>query len=221
VEGALPRSLYLLMKQKLYKQFVPAAHWHCLTRFYDPLVSLFLGNTFKKMVRALTLNGNEKLLDLGCGSGNLLAEIKTRKPSTDLVGVDIDSNILNIAGKKKILRDVDFIESSITELPFANETFDVAVSSLVFHHLSCDQKKEALNEIFRVLKSGGVFWYFDFGNPVNLFGRLFTWGVKFIEDIEDNVKNRAPAMIVNAGFHSVKRHWTSYGSLVLLSAVKL
>jgi ubiquinone/menaquinone biosynthesis C-methylase UbiE len=52
-------------------------------------------------------------------------------------------------------------------LPYGDATYDRIVSSLVFHHMSLDNKAKALGEAHRVLRSGGELHIADFGKPQN------------------------------------------------------
>ena len=73
-----------------------------------------------------------------------------------LIGIDISENSINFANKMNIYKkDVNFIQSSVLELPFDDDTFDFVFSNGVLHHTSDTQK--GLNEIRRVLKKNGVF----------------------------------------------------------------
>ncbi|MDP2624971.1 MAG: class I SAM-dependent methyltransferase, partial [Candidatus Peregrinibacteria bacterium] len=119
-----------------------------------------------KIVNTIELHPNDKLLDVACGPGTLLFKIYTLHPSLKLTGLDIDPEILEIARKKsKGQSGIQFIEASATQMPLKDKSFDVITSTLAFHHLTTQQKQDALSEICRLLKPGGTFWLFDFAKP--------------------------------------------------------
>ena len=87
-----------------------------------------------------------KILEIGCGSGRILSEIK----ETDLaIGLDISTNMLKIARSKNCV----VVQANSTLLPFKNNGFDLVYSFKVLSHIPDIQK--TINEIIRVVKPGG------------------------------------------------------------------
>ena len=114
----------------------------------------------RKSLDTLNINATGKrVLDVGCGPGNLLVALSTDMPEL-LVGVDVDAIFL-ASGRSQIW---EFIEPSSTDpallraalpnLPFADETFDLVTCLLVMPHVPDD--RIALTELTRVLKPGGT-----------------------------------------------------------------
>ncbi|MFO0842310.1 MAG: class I SAM-dependent methyltransferase [Gemmataceae bacterium] len=193
---------------------VPGAGFHWLTPFYDLLCLPFgLGRRFQRGVAdRLALTGGERLLDVGCGTGTLLAEVKRRFPGVVGAGIDPDPAILRIAGRRLARRgyEVDLQVARAEALPFPDAAFDVVVSTLVLHHLPTPAKHLALGEIFRTLRPGGRFLLVDFGarpeRKVPWWQRLF----ENVEHLEDHVQGRLPAFIAQAGLVNVRcihRRW--------------
>jgi len=96
------------------------------------------------------------LLELGCGSGALLSQITPRPGTT--IGVDFSQAMLAEA-KKVLPKDVELRLGYLEHLPLADESVDIAVAYMVFHHLA--NPLEALRDTFRVLRRGGVFVIVD------------------------------------------------------------
>jgi len=156
--------------------YIPAFNYDLLTPFYDFFLNI-LGFGYKervKIVELLELKPSENLLDIGCGSGSLVIVAKKLHPENHITGSDIDEKILKIA-EKKIKKEnlgIKLIKTSAAKLPFNDSSFDVIVSSLVFHHLSLETKRLAITEIKRVLKKEGRFLLVDFGKANRLWMKL-------------------------------------------------
>jgi trans-aconitate 2-methyltransferase len=89
----------------------------------------------KKLLSRLHLRGDELLLDAGCGTGRLTAELLQSLPHGRVVGVDISQNMLSTANehlKPKFGQRVDFVAADLQDLPF-REAFDGIVSTAAFH----------------------------------------------------------------------------------------
>lgn len=96
------------------------------------------------------VRANSAVLDLGCGAG-MLALLK-RKGVT-LAGVDLSSEGA-LASRRN---GYDFTcAAELTRLPFADDSFDYAVSLDVLGHVEFEEKDAVLSEIMRVLRPGGV-----------------------------------------------------------------
>lgn len=187
------------------KDFVPAAHYPFLTRFYDGFSRLFFSRIFKKIATLINPKPGEKILDLGCGPGNLIVELKKLQPAARLTGLDVDPEILAIAQKKfeKFQFAIPLIEASATDI-HTEEEFDSVVSSLMIHHLSLSEKKEMLAGVYRILKPGGKFYLYDFGPPKNRFGKFLSFIYRWFEEIDDGVQGRYVLFIKEARFKEVK-----------------
>ena len=101
---------------------------------------------------------NSVVLDLACGVGTTSFYIQDGF-GCKVIGVDIDKNLISIAKESLIKRTnkdkITFKVANAFELPFRDNTFDAIVSQAFF--ILIDDKEKALEEISRVLKSGG-FW---------------------------------------------------------------
>jgi ubiquinone/menaquinone biosynthesis C-methylase UbiE len=92
-----------------------------------------------------------KLLDVGCGTGNLLALIFS-KYDVQIAGVDLSPDMLEIA-RKKLGEKTDLRLGDSEYLPFDDESFDVVICTDSFHHYP--HPKNALTEFRRVLHPKG------------------------------------------------------------------
>lgn len=69
-------------------------------------------------------------------------------------------------------------------MPFASATFDLAVSSLFFHHLSSGTKQQVMNEIRRVIRPKGRLVIADWGKPRDIFARAGFGLVRLLDGFD-------------------------------------
>lgn len=115
-----------------------------------------------------------KILDIGCGTADLSLCFSRLGP---VVGCDFCQPMLRI-GAQKVARSgrrtVFLLGADALDLPFASETFDVAVSAFVLRNLA--DMDLGIREMRRVLKPGGVVGILDFGMPrTPLLASLYRW----------------------------------------------
>ena len=82
----------------------------------------------------LRLNGNERILDIGCGDGRITAEIATRLPNGSILGVDASQDMIAYACGHDDRPNISFQVADAANLPFHNE-FDLIVSFNALHWL--------------------------------------------------------------------------------------
>ncbi len=207
-------------------QFIPALGSDLLTPLYDPLLWLMREKRFKGdlIEQAKITNGN-RVLDVGCGTGTLAIMIKRIHPDAEVMGIDADSKILGIARAKaaKAGIKVTLDQGMADQLPYADSSFDRVLSSLFLHHLSTENKRRTLREVFRVLRSHGRFVVVDFGLPRTLYSRLLARLTARSEEVAVNVQGLLPEMFREAGFEKVaetKQFMTVAGALSFYEGTK-
>lgn len=218
------------MRKRDNKDFIPALRFHWLTSFYDPILRWTMReSTFKnKLIRQIQVDSGQRVLDLGCGTGTLTLLLKQAYPKAEVTGLDIDPNVLRIAEKKAVDMGMDIVfnQGMSFELPYPDHSFDRVVTSLMFHHLTLENKLRTLKEIFRVLKPQGELHIADWGKAQNWLMRIAFLSIQFLDGFKttaDNVNGLIPQIIDNAGFVESKetaRFMTVYGTLSLYKAKK-
>ena len=200
--------------------YVPAAGYDWLLPLYDPLVRLLdrEGALQPMLLEAAQIRESHRVLDVGCGTGTFVAYLKSRQPDATVVGLDGDPKVLAIARRKATERALDIrLDLGLAyEMPYADGSFDRAVSSLVFHHMNREHKGRALAEIQRVLAPGGLFLLTDFGPPLTRWNRVLAHFSSHGASLRDKVDDRLPTMLEKAGFESVleiDRRSTIVGSM--------
>jgi ubiquinone/menaquinone biosynthesis C-methylase UbiE len=96
-----------------------------------------------------------RVLDVGCGTGQLLRRAATSFPESELVGVDPAAEMVHQAASSSASGVVGrFVQGSAESLPFDDASFDLVVSTMSFHHWR--NQRAGLREVSRVLVPGGV-----------------------------------------------------------------
>jgi len=126
-----------------------------------------------QILELIPWRGDERVLDVGCGRGLLLIGAARRLTTGKAVGLDrwvagaLTGNrpeaALDNARLEGVLDRVEVKEGDVRKLPFADDSFDVAVSNFVVHEVSNRAEREQmLREMVRVLKPGGRLALVDF-----------------------------------------------------------
>ena len=207
-------------------RFIPALSHDALTPAYDFLIALAMPERRFKcaLIDAAAIDAGHRVLDVACGTGTLLQMVAARQPGASLTGIDIDPKVLARA-KAKVRGSAVLELATATAIPFASSTFDIVLSSLAFHHLTRDEKAEAMREILRVLRPGGEFHLGDFGPPHTGSMRVASVLTEKIgrEHVDDNYAGLLPPMLHGAGFNVVEetgRLASIFGTLRTVRAVK-
>ncbi len=135
---------------------------------------------YDEMLEAIALcipTTAKKIIDLGCGTGELSLKILQRCPEAMVMGMDYSPRMLDFAGIKIKAGgysdrwsgiEMDFGDwANDEESDYIGIKFDACVSSLAIHHLSDDMKLQVFKCVARVLRSGGAFWNADPVLPEN------------------------------------------------------
>jgi len=129
-----------------------------------------------KILDSIKWRGDEQVLDVGCGHGLLvLSAAKRLTKGGHGIGVDIWSQVdqadnsaeatLENAKREGVAGQVELSNSDVRDLPFADNSFDVILSSFAIHNISAtDGREKAIREIARVLKPGGQLALADIRN---------------------------------------------------------
>ena len=167
-----------------------------------------------------------QILDVGCGTGSLLRQIKTREKSWIVRGVDPDENMIARAAKNSRAQNIDVLldVGFGHDLPYRNAQFECVVSTLTFHHLDLAKKLATAREIRRVLRPGGYFLLADVGKPRNLWMRLAFLLVRCFDGFEatsPHGSGKIQAILEKSGFGQVEKMEefdTCFGTMSVLKA---
>ncbi|OGD89574.1 hypothetical protein A2693_02490 [Candidatus Curtissbacteria bacterium RIFCSPHIGHO2_01_FULL_40_12] len=206
------------------KDFTNALTLGFLTPYYD-FITNFAGfgpAIYKKITDYISPKAGDKILDVGTGTANLAMTIKRKYPNLEVVGVDPDENILNIA-KRKVAKEklpIELLKGFAQQLPFRDNTFDFVVSSFVIHHIPKPFKKRAFIEMKRVLKKEGTAVIVDFGIPKNFFANIVILIFSLVEDVGPNRQGLIPRLLKEVGFRDVEEIGSKFGVVSFYRARK-
>ena len=142
--------------------------------------------------------GKARLLDVGCGVGNFHPLLGGSVGS--LSGVDVSSGCLEEAARAN--PSVDYRHFDGTQLPFDDDSFDVAFAVCVFHHIPLDQRAALARDVRRVLRPGGSFVIFEH-NPWNPLTRWVVDRCPFDADAVLLPPADAEQLLGGAGFSAL------------------
>jgi ubiquinone/menaquinone biosynthesis C-methylase UbiE len=184
------------------RRFLPGMGKDWLLPLYDPFTRLIgVESAHQKLAEQAELESAERVLEIGCGTGNLALLVKRSRPTVEVVGLDPDPKALARAGGKArragltLKLDRGFAD----ELPYPDGSFDRVLSSLMFHHLDAGLRVASLREAVRVLRPGGSLHLMDFGGDSHHLHGLARLARRS-HTLEDNWDNRIPTLMQEAGF---------------------
>lgn len=154
---------------------VPALIEPTLLRGYDRFARA-MGATelYWRLVAQAAIRPGSTVLEIGCGTGNVLIRAARTVPDATAIGLDPDPSALAIArgkaGAEGLQLRLDV--GSATALPYPDGGVDRVLSSLMLHHLTADEQVTALREARRVLAPGGSLHLVDLDEDPRDGGRV-------------------------------------------------
>lgn len=211
-------------------RYVPAAGRNVFTPLYDAVnaVAMRQGRWRPRLVeRALGSGAPLRILDLGCGTGEMALAIARVSPTVKLIGVDGDADVLQRADAKARAEGIglELHEALADRLPLPDASVDCVVSTLMFHHLVPSAKRAALADARRVLVPGGRLLVCDIGRASDPVMRAAFFAVQLLDGFPNtraHARGELPEIISHAGFSAVTvfgRYRTGGGTLDLIEAL--
>lgn len=186
------------------------------------LAALSVGGeaNFRKLaLHDLKIGSDTKILDLCCGSGQATQFLV--KSSQNVTG--LDASPLSLKRARKKVPQAEYVEAFAEEMPFADNLFDIAHTSVALHEMEQKQLRKILQEVYRVLKPGGIFTLVDFHAPTN---PIFWPGVSLFlllfetKTAWELIKTDLVSLLGETGYEVINQRLYAGGSLQVIQARK-
>ena len=177
----------------------------------------------KMIIEMAGIKAGDRVLDVGCGTGNLTLTAKAYAGAFGFVyGIDASPEMIDVArnNAKRSNLEAVFEVGLIETIAQPDATFDVVISRLVMHHLPDDVKRRGFAEILRVLKPGGHIFLVDFNPPSNpilfhIVSALIGHGTMMQSSVQDLLP-----LLAEAGFVDVTSGPTGTALLAFVGGKK-
>ncbi len=127
---------------------------------WDSLKKEVLGDLDLDFIIKEKISSHGIISDLGCGTGELINKLSNKK-CVKLIGIDSSPQMLEQARQRLAKSSsTDLRLGELEYLPMKNREIDTAIMNMVLHHIS--QPELSLTEVYRVLKTKGLFILTDF-----------------------------------------------------------
>jgi ubiquinone/menaquinone biosynthesis C-methylase UbiE len=182
--------------------YLPAAGHDALLPIYDLISWVFgVAKLHRTLLELADPKSGERVLEIGCGTGNLTVLAKRRHPDVEIVGLDPDPRALARATRKAAgLTGIRFDRGYSQALPYPDGSFDRVLSSLMLHHLDGDVRSRTAEEALRVLRPGGALYLLDVGGRVSPADGFMARRLLRSERLRDNLGDAIPQLLRDAGF---------------------
>lgn len=165
----------------------------------------FVRCMYREVVRRAASLPGDRVLDLGCGNGNLIRMLREVKRAS-CWGADLSPQMIREAGKN--LGDkVNLAVADAAALPYGDGQFDIVICNASFHHYT--EPERAVEEIRRVLRTGGTLILGDPTIPGRLARKLLNRAVHKRDSGDYKIygKTEITSLFAARGFrvHSWKR----------------
>jgi len=146
-----------------------------MPRFWQPVMPTF--------VKHWGLTADSSLLDVGCAKGFMLYDLREAVPGITVAGIDVSEYAIE-NGKPEVREFLRVADAK--SLPFANDSFDVVISTNTVHNLEREECARALQEIERVSRQGAFITVDAYRNDEE-FQRMMAWNLtaKTIMSVDD------------------------------------
>ncbi len=121
-----------------------------LAQIYDRRWHSYILNSLIFLKDYMELSGDEVILDIACGTGELERILVNNYPNLNITGVDISEKMLDVAKSKfPNSQKIEFLKASANSLPFPDSSFDMIVSASALHYRIIRQIESSVSSDLR------------------------------------------------------------------------
>ncbi len=182
--------------------YIPAAGRDALLPAYDLLTRVLgMNRVYDRVIAQAELADGLRVLEIGCGTGNVTIRAKRAHSGADLTGSDPDPLALARAQRKaRGMTGIRFERAYAQQLPYGEGEFDRVLSSMMLHHLDDDVKAGAAAEIHRVLRPGGTLHIVDIGGNMTAHDGFMARRMLHNPHAAGNLGDAIPRLLRSVGF---------------------
>jgi tRNA (cmo5U34)-methyltransferase len=189
----------------------------------------------KQIIASFLPNHTKMIIDFGIGTGLELEEIFKRFPNVEITGIDIAENMLQLLKKRYSNKSINLYCGNYLEYNFGNNSYDVALSVMTFHHYKHEEKIKLYKKIYDYIKHNGIYIECDymlseheFDNAQEMEDFYFSeyerlkkeQGIidnrEYHYDIPCTVSNQMK-LLHKAGFTNVQEIWRRKNTVILIA----
>jgi ubiquinone/menaquinone biosynthesis C-methylase UbiE len=174
------------------------------------------------LARRLNLRPGDRALDVACGTGRLAFELAGYVgPHGSVDGVDAAPEMVDRAAatNNRLRLPVKFQIALAQRLPFPNDTFNAVTCTLALHHIAHDGRRQAIDEIRRVLRPGGRLLIADVQTPTSGLARYLA-RLSVGHFLAERPLDQAVDLLRAAGFGGLTRDDTTVSWIGLVIGTK-
>jgi ubiquinone/menaquinone biosynthesis C-methylase UbiE len=198
-----------------------------IARFYDAVVEPFNATLRRYVVKVARPHQGMKVLEIGCGTGTNLELFADA--GCEVAGVDLSPSMIDLA-KKKLGHRADLRLGDASEMPFADDSFDLVLSFLTLHEMPTDVRSPVMNEMVRVAGTEGRLLLIDYSPgrfefPEGWFYRAVILAIEFGAGWEHFQNHRdflarkgLPALLNDNGLSVTKERILAGGNIQVVLA---
>ena len=142
--------------------------WNKVAEMYESyFMDLDIYNSSYQSFCNLFKETKPRILDIGCGPGNITKQLLKLMPSADLMGIDMAENMIVLA--KKNVPNAYFEVMDCRNLDHYHGEFEGVVAGFCIPYLNADETAKLFADVYDVLTEDGIFYVsFVAGEPSNL-----------------------------------------------------
>ena len=217
------KGFYLVnMKSEMERVLRPKEQardsYNSMSRWYD----LFTSSEKKFTdigIQMLNVQSNESVLEIGCGTGCALS--KFAEEGAKITAIDLSEKMLKIARGKIKNKNVELCQADGLFIPFSNQQFVCVFISFTLELFDTPEIPQVLNEIHRVLITGGKLGVVSLAKQDKLTIRIYEWFHRRMPTFVDCRPIYLQPFLKEAGFHvresAVETMWGLPVEIVVVS----